>query len=83
MNRIINVSVLPQSRLLLTFQDGFRKQVDLSPFIRPGVSAALADPAIFNQVEIESGGGLAWPNGYDLCPNFLREYEPAGVAVAV
>jgi hypothetical protein len=24
-------------------------------------------------VEIESGGGIYWPNGYDFCPNFLYE----------
>jgi len=25
----------------------------------------------FRQVMLEDGGGIAWPNGYDFCPNFL------------
>jgi hypothetical protein len=27
-------------------------------------------------VTLEEGGGIAWPNGYDFCPNFLRENVP-------
>jgi len=31
----------------------------------------------FREVEIDSGGGIVWPNGYDFCPNFLYEDVPA------
>ncbi|MBK8498159.1 MAG: DUF2442 domain-containing protein [Flavobacteriales bacterium] len=27
----------------------------------------------FTEVTTEPGGGIAWPNGFDLCPEFLRE----------
>jgi len=26
----------------------------------------------FKTLAIEPGGGLAWENGYDICPNYLR-----------
>jgi hypothetical protein len=28
-------------------------------------------------VTLEDGGGIAWSNGYDFCPNFLRDDVPA------
>ena len=29
----------------------------------------------FKQVFIEPGGGIAWKNGYDFCPNYLKELQ--------
>jgi len=63
--------------LKLTFVDGLQKTVDLRPFIGQGLSAALQDETYFRQVSVESGGGICWPNGYDFCPNFLRDEVPA------
>jgi hypothetical protein len=77
MNRLILVKHLTHYLLELTFEDGYSKIVDLQPFIGPGLSAALRDPGYFQQVKIESGGGIFWPNGYDFCPNFLRDEVPA------
>jgi hypothetical protein len=77
MNRILSVRSLPGHLLELIFQDGLCKVVDLKPFIGPGLSADLLDDEYFRKVEIESGGGIYWPNGYDFCPNFLHDEVPA------
>lgn len=76
MNRIIEVSVLKDYEIRLTFKDGETREVDLRPLIGEGISAALLDKSYFNLVEIDNGGGIEWPNGMDFCPNFLKEYLP-------
>ncbi len=59
--------------IIVTFDDGLFKEVDVSPFIKSGVSALLKDQAFFNQVKAENGY-ITWPNGFDFCPEFLRSY---------
>jgi hypothetical protein len=51
--------------------------IDIQPFIGKGISAPLKDEVYFRRVKLEDGGGIAWPNGYDFCPNFLRDDVPA------
>ena len=51
--------------------------LNIRPFIDKGISAALKDEAYFRQVKLEDGGGITWDNGYDFCPNFLRDDVPA------
>jgi hypothetical protein len=77
MERVVSVNPLENHFLELEFADGFRKVIDLHAFIREGLSSALLDPAYFRQVKVEDGGGIAWENGYDFCPNFLRDDIPA------
>lgn len=72
--KILKVSANHYPNLLLSFSDGTELVCDLSPFIRPGLSAALQDPGYFAQVSIDTNGGLAWPNGYDISAHFLREW---------
>ena len=77
MPRVIFVKPLPNYWLSLTFADGLKKTVDIRPFIGEGISSALLDEVFFEQVAIDSGGGVYWPNGYDFCPNFLHDDVPA------
>jgi hypothetical protein len=77
MNRIISVQALKNYLLEIEFSDGLRKVVDIRPFIDNGISAALKNENYFRTVTLEDGGGIAWPNGYDFCPNFLRDDVPA------
>ena len=67
MDKIISVKPLENYLLEIEFVDGLRKVI----------SAALEDEANFRQVKLEDGGGIAWDNGYDFCPNFLRDDVPA------
>jgi len=77
MDRVISVKPSENYFLEIEFFDGFRKVIDILPFLGKGISAALKDETYFRQVGLEDGGGIAWPNGYDFCPNFLRDDVPA------
>jgi hypothetical protein len=81
MERVVFVKPLHAYVVELTFADGHKKIVDIQPFIGEGISAALLDESFFQEVQIESGGGIYWPNGYDFCPNFLRYDVPAVQAI--
>ena len=78
MNEVIELKVLADNnptdyRIWLKFNDGENKIVDLRPFLGKGFTVELLDSEKFKQVFIEPGGGIAWPNGYDFCPNFLKK----------
>lgn len=77
MDKVISVKPLEDYLLEIKFEDGLKKNIDIKPYIDKGISAALKDKSYFRKVELEDGGGIAWPNGYDFCPNFLRDDVPA------
>jgi len=77
MDKVISVKPLENYLLEIEFADGLRKVIDIQPFIGKGISAALKEESYFRQVTLEDGGGIAWTNGYDFCPNFLRDDVPA------
>lgn len=81
MHRVIAVQVIGKYVVEIRFSDGLRKVIDLEPFIGKGVAAQLLDEDYFRQVDIESGGGIAWPNGFDFCPNFLYDDVPSLEAI--
>ncbi len=83
MDRIVSVKPLEDYLLEIEFTDGFCKVVDISPYIGKGISTALKDKSYFRTVLLEDGGGIAWDNGYDFCPNFLRDDVPAVNVVTV
>lgn len=74
MNRVVKVIPYPDFSLEIHFADGIIKRFDIRPFIGEGISASLADWEYFSQVTIDEGGGIAWPNGYDFCPEYLHDY---------
>jgi uncharacterized protein DUF2442 len=77
MDRVISVKPLENFLLEIEFADGLRKIIDVGPFIGKGISAMFKDESYFHQVDLEDGGGIAWPNGYDFCPSFLHDDVPA------
>jgi uncharacterized protein DUF2442 len=77
MNKLSNIRVLNNYLLQLEFTDGFEKTVDLSPLMGRGVTSELLDYENFKRVRIEPGGGIEWFNGFDLCPNALRDFKSA------
>jgi hypothetical protein len=55
------------------FVDGTQGVIDLSHLVRAsnaGVFAALADPALFQQVFVEYGA-VTWPGEIDLAPDAM------------
>ena len=75
MNEIIEFEILSNYHIWLKFQDGFEKVVNIKPLIGKGFTKELLEDNNFSKVTIEPGGGLEWYNGYDICPNFLREMQ--------
>ena len=73
MNEIIEFEILSNYHIWLKFKDGYEKVVNIKPLIGQGFTKELMEDNNFTKVTIESGGGLEWYNGYDICPNFLRE----------
>lgn len=82
MHRVTALQLKGKYLLEIRFSDGLTKVIDLEPFIGKGISAQLLDEDYFRQVEIESGGGIAWPNGFDFCPNFLYSDVPSLEAIS-
>lgn len=72
-NKIVSFSIIEKYLVKIQFQDGFESEINLKKFIGKGFTEELLKKDKFNKLYIEEGGGLAWPNGFDICPNFLRE----------
>lgn len=73
MHEIIEIKTLPNHSVWLKFKDGFEKTLSLRSLLGKGMAMELLDESKFNSAMIEPGGGIAWPNGFDICPNYLRE----------
>lgn len=73
MNTVAHIEALDGLRLKVTFVDGFSAMVDMHPYLGKGFTAELLEPSRFAEVSTEPGGGIAWPNGFDMCPEFLRK----------
>lgn len=76
MDRVRDLKVLQNYRIWIKFDDGEEKTINFQPFLTKGFSTELLDYDKFSRVFIEQGGGLAWENGYDFCPNYLKQLQP-------
>ncbi|MBM4246741.1 MAG: DUF2442 domain-containing protein [Deltaproteobacteria bacterium] len=74
LKRIVSCDV-ENFRVTLEFIDGSRGTVGLSElFRRPGrrpLPLEIRRGQLFDRCFVEAGA-LAWPNGYELCPDALR-----------
>lgn len=72
---VIEVKVLNNYNLHLTFDDGISGDVDISKFVPfKGIFEPLQDKNFFSQVRINRDiGTICWSNGADLSPTFLYE----------
>lgn len=73
MEKIKELNILTNYHIELVFDDGFTSVLNLKPFLGKGFTKELLDLEKFNTLHIEEGGGIAFANGYDFCPNYLRE----------
>ncbi len=73
MIKVIEIRVLNDYRIWMRFNDFTEKVINFRPFIGKGFTRKLLDSDNFRRVQIESGGGIAWYNGYDFCPNYLKD----------
>jgi hypothetical protein len=74
METIISVKPLKDYKIEVVFSDNVRAKIDIRPFIKQqGISQSLNDETIFCTVKTDDAGGIAWCNGFDFCPVFLRQ----------
>ena len=80
--RLRALSVLPEWKLAVTFNDGANGIVDVSALVNgpeAGVFEALRDPAYFATAYLDCGAAT-WPNGADLAPDAMhKEIRRCGV----
>jgi hypothetical protein len=71
-----------QYSLLLTFDDGEQRLVDLEPLLVGPLFGQLRDPNLFAQVFVNPDTGtVEWPNGADFNPNLLYDWPEVGARV--
>ena len=67
---IKNVQPTPNYQLILTFENGEKRQFDMNPYLGIGIFRELKDIAIFNSVKV-SFDTIEWDNEVDLDPELL------------
>lgn len=72
MKKIVNVEILENYELLLTFDNNVKKIKDMKPYLDKGVFTKLKDKDVFNKVKI-SFGTISWENDIDMCADSLYE----------
>lgn len=76
--KVTRVEALPPSTLRVFF--GLRSgDIDMAPLMKLEAFAPLADPNYFIKAEVDEIGGVYWPNGADLSPDWIA--DAAGVLV--
>jgi len=76
---VIEVKRLGGHVLWLKFDDGTEGEVDLSEKLTGEIFEPLKEEAEFAKARIE-GGTVAWPNGADLAPEYLKDQIAEQVA---
>jgi hypothetical protein len=66
------VKPLPDCRLLITFENGEQRILDVTPYLDKGVFQELKDVTLFNSVRVVFDT-VEWANGADLCPETLYD----------
>jgi hypothetical protein len=73
MLNILEAKVRGEYRLWLQFNDGSTGEIDLREHLTGPVFEPLRDPATFATVHVDPEiRTIAWPNGADFAPEFLR-----------
>lgn len=72
MLKVTDADYVKDYELLLTFNDGTHKLVDLKPYLTGEVFGELLDLEKFTQYGL-TGYTIEWANGADLAPEFLHD----------
>jgi len=67
---IKNVQPTPNYQLILTFENGEKRQFDMNPYLGLGIFQELRDVSKFNTVKV-SFDSVEWENEADLDPEIL------------
>ena len=69
------VKVIPKGnyQLEIELDDGRRAIIDVKTLLQKPIFQPLREKAFFRQVIIDKFGGLDWPNGADICVDWIEE----------
>jgi hypothetical protein len=74
MHFVRDVSYISEYKLLVTFEDGVVKLVDLEPYLDGEIFEPLKDIDYFRTVRVNPDiDTIVWDNDADLSPDFLYE----------
>ena len=74
MHFVKDVKYLSEYKLLLSFEDGGQRQVDLEPHLSGEVFEPLKDINVFKGVHVHTElDTIVWDNGADMSPEFLYD----------
>ena len=76
--RVRKATPLENFEMLIEFEDGLQKEIDLEPFLHGQIFEPIRNNLkLFQDVRIE-GGTIAWVNGADIDPDVLYyDLKPA------
>lgn len=73
---VTNVKVVGSHSLVLTFDNGVQKRVNLRQELYGPIFEPLRDPTYFAKAYVDPDSRtVAWPNGADFAPDFLYRLE--------
>ncbi|HET9588206.1 MAG TPA: DUF2442 domain-containing protein [Anaerolineales bacterium] len=73
---VTNVKVVGPYSLVLTFDNGTQKRVNLRQELYGPIFEPLRDPSFFAKAYVDPDSRtVAWPNGADFAPDFLYKLE--------
>ena len=78
----VNVMYLGDYKLLIEFENREIRIADLSYLLDIELPdfPEMKDAEYFQKFELDFMGGLCWPNGYDIAPDYLYEIsKPAAI----
>jgi len=67
------VKVVPREdyRLEIELDNGDNMVLDIRPLLQKPIFKPLFDEAFFRRVKVDEFGGLEWPNGADICVDWI------------
>lgn len=81
--RVTAVTPLENHALLVEFNNGEQRRMDVSPYLIYPVFKRLREPAFFALAQADHGT-VSWPGGIDLAPDSVYlESVPKGQTTAV
>jgi hypothetical protein len=81
--RVESVEIVGPFTLHVGFDDATTQTIDFRPILAGELFGPLRDPALFNQVRVDSEvKTIVWPNGADLDPSTLHDWPLHARAMA-
>jgi hypothetical protein len=75
LHKVISCSLVKDYVLMVVFEDGVERTIDLEPILAGPIFGALRDRDLFKQVRLDRDfGALEWPNGADIDPAVLYNW---------